>query len=352
MPGDDGGAIDGRRLFRRNVMVGLLVGVPLSLVFLYLAVRGLHPGEVGDALRKADPLPVAGAVVLIGVIYSVQAVRWRWIARRSTVLPWRTFLRLIISSVAVNNVIPGRPGEVLRGYWLGRAGDIPQSRAFSTVVVDRSSDVLFLVVAFAAAFPFVPHPSWLQHVFEAALVVGGLIAAALAAARLHTGGRRLAPARLVERVRRSWPGQQLSGLVHGTGALVNRRDAVVVTLLTATGWACWALAAWLVASSLSIGVSPLEIVFLTTVINLGAAIPSSPGFVGTFQWLCVAGMALFGVGQADALAFSIIMQAVWYIPTTVIGMVLLARSGVSTWLSGGVPDVTTYAPASRPGTPS
>jgi uncharacterized membrane protein YbhN (UPF0104 family) len=241
---------------------------------------------------------------------------------------------------------------VLRGYWLGRAGDIPQSRAFSTVVVDRSSDVLLLVVAFAAAFPFVPHPSWLQHVFEAALVVGGLLSGALAAARLHTGGRRLAPARLLGRVRDSWPGRQLSGLVHGTGALVNRRDAVVVTLLTAAGWACWALAAWLVASSLSIGVSPLEIVFLTTVINLGAAIPSSPGFVGTFQWLCVAGMALFGVGQAEALAFSIIMQAVWYIPTTVIGIVLLARSGVSAWFSGGVPDVTTYAPASRTGTPS
>ena len=345
-------AIDGRSLFRRNVMVGLVVGVPLSLLFLYLAVRGLHPGQVSNALSKADPLPVAGAVALIGAIYSVQAVRWKWIARRSVVLPWRTFLRLIISSVAVNNVVPGRPGEVLRGYWLGRAGNIPQSRAFSTVVVDRSSDVLLLVVAFALAFPFVPHPSWLQHVFEAALVVGGLLAAGLAAARLHTGGRRLAPARLLARIRNSWPGRQLSGLVHGTGALVNRRDVLVVTLLTTAGWACWALAAWLVADSLSIGVSPLEIVFLTTVINLGAAIPSSPGFVGTFQWLCVAGMALFGVGQAEALAFSIIMQAVWYIPTTVIGAILLARSGMSAWISGGVPEVTTYAPASRPGTPS
>ena len=47
-------------------MIGLLVGVPLSLIFMYLAVRGLHPGEVADALRGADPLPVVGAVALIG----------------------------------------------------------------------------------------------------------------------------------------------------------------------------------------------------------------------------------------------------------------------------------------------
>jgi uncharacterized membrane protein YbhN (UPF0104 family) len=70
-------------------------------------------------------------------------------------------------------------------------------------------------------------------------------------------------------------------------------------------------------------------VFLTTVINLGAAIPSSPGFVGTFQWLCVSGMALFGVGQADALAFSIIMQAVWYVPTSAVGLALLTHRGFS-----------------------
>ena len=109
---------------------------------------------------------------------------------------------------------------------------------------------------------------------------------------------------------------------------------------TAVGWGCWACAAWLVADSLGIGVSPLEIAFLTTVINLGAAIPSSPGFVGTFQWLCVSGMALFGVGQAEALAFSIIMQAIWYIPTTAAGAVLLMHSGITAWSSDGMADLS------------
>ena len=336
----DGSVIASPRLFRRNIMIGLLVGVPLSLIFMFLAVRGLHPGEVADALRGADPLPVVGAVALIGVIYSVQAARWRWITRRSAEMRWRSFLRLVIASVAVNNVIPGRPGEVLRGYWLGRAARIPQNRAFSTVLVDRSSDVLFLVLAFSVVFPFVPHRSWLRHVFFAALVVGVQLCCTLAVARLHTGGQRLAPARVLDRLRRSRPGRQLSGLVHGTGALVNRRDVVVVMAFTAVGWSCWAFAAWLVADALGIGVSPLEIAFLTTVINLGAAIPSSPGFVGTFQWLCVSGMALFGVGQAEALAFSIIMQAIWYVPTTAAGVILLMHSGIRGWSSEGMPDLS------------
>ena len=301
--------IAGPRLFHRNIKIGLLVGVPLSLIFMFLAVRGLSPGEVADALRRADPLPVVGAVAMMGAIYSVQAARWRWITRRSARMRWRSFLRLVIASVAVNNVIPGRPGELLRGYWLGRAARIPQNRAFSTVLVDRSSDVLFLVLAFSAIFPFVPHRHGCATC--SGRPGGGRAAGcALAVARLHAGGQRLAPTRVLERLRRSRPGRQLSGrgARHGRARQPARRGGCEA--FTAVGWGCWAFAAWLVADSLGIGVSPLEIAFLTTVINLGAAIPSSPGFVGTFQWLCVSGMALFGVGQAEALAFSIIMQAI------------------------------------------
>ncbi len=218
---------------------------------------------------------------------------------------------------------------------MGRAGRFARARAFSTVVVDRSSDVLLLVVAFAVTFPFVPHPSWLRHVFVAAIVLGALLAAALAVARLHVGGKRLpatgaCPAAGCD--------EQLDGFIHGAGDLVNRRDAVVLTVLTAAAWGCWALAAELVASALGIDLSPLEVIFLTTVINLGAAIPSSPGFVGTFQWLCVSGMALFGIGKAEAVAFSIIMQASWYVPTTVAGVVLLGRSGLTRWWSDPIAD--------------
>src|SRR5260221_14561953 len=114
-------------MYRRSLLVGVVVGLPLSFLFLFLAVRGLHPGDLADTLKRANPLKVALAVVLMGVIYSVQAARWRWIARSAGALGWRTFLRLVICSLAVNNVIPGRPGQLLRGYRLGPAARIPPS---------------------------------------------------------------------------------------------------------------------------------------------------------------------------------------------------------------------------------
>ena len=59
-----------------------------------------------------------------------------------------------------------------------------------------------------------------------------------------------------------------------------------------------------------------------------------------FGLVCVSGMALFGVGQAEALAFSIIMQAIWYIPTTAAGVVLLMHSGITAWSSEGMADLS------------
>jgi uncharacterized membrane protein YbhN (UPF0104 family) len=60
---------------------------------------------------------------------------------------------------------------------------------------------------------------------------------------------------------------------------------------------------------------------VTGVLNLGIAIPSSPGFVGTYQWLSVAALGLFDVDPTHAVAFSVLLQSLWLIPSTLGGLV-------------------------------
>jgi len=81
-------------------------------------------------------------------------------------------------------------------------------------------------------------------------------------------------------------------------------------------------------------------------LNLGVAIPSSPGFVGTYQWLGVSALALFGIGREEGLAFAICMQAVWYVPTTIVGAVILVAHAKGAWRSGEVFD---FGSAPKPG---
>jgi len=94
-------------------------------------------------------------------------------------------------------------------------------------------------------------------------------------------------------------------------------------VLSVGAWLVWAVAAILVARAVGVELTLVEAIFVTAAINLGVAIPSSPGFVGTYQWLGVSALALFGVSKEAGLAFAITMQAVWWVPTTLVGAVFL-----------------------------
>ena len=308
---------------KRATLLGVAVGGPLSIVFLWLAVRGADPGEVWSALRGADLGWVALAVAAIAGVYVLQATRWRRVAR-TTEPSTRRFLEMVVSGIAVNNVLPGRVGDLLRARWLQIDARIAGGRALATVFVDRSFDVLALVIFLVVSLPFIASAEWLGRIVLGGLSLLVLVVLALVAARIYTGRnpRQRRTRGLLRRVVRD----VLEGLADPLG---RRRGALLVGMSLAA-WASWALAAWLVARSLAIELSPIEAVFVTAVINLGVAIPSSPGFIGTYQWLAVSALSLLGVGTEQALAFGILGHAVWYVPTLVTGGAFLIRRGVRT----------------------
>ena len=55
------------------------------------------------------------------------------------------------------------------------------------------------------------------------------------------------------------------------------------------------------------------------VVQLGTAVPSTPGKVGVFQYLSVLALGPFGVGQGVALSYGILLHLVSYAPPIVLG---------------------------------
>jgi glycosyltransferase 2 family protein len=298
----------------------LAVGLPISGLLLFLAVRGAHLSRVAETLADANAPGVAAAVLALAAVYVLQAERWRVLAARR--LPLASHLGLVVAAVAVNNVLPGRLGDVLRSRWLAVDARLQGGRALATVVLDRGADLVTLVVMFLCVLPFVTRVGWVDR-----LAVGGIAAAVLlgvlwASARAYTSrrphGRVPAPSR--GRVR-----AVIRDTLDGVSGGVDPGGIAVAVLLSVLVWAFWAAAAWLVARSLGISLGLTETLFITAAMNLGVAVPSSPGFVGAYQWLAVETLSLFEVGREEALAFSILMQAAWYLPTTVAGGALVLR---------------------------
>jgi len=62
---------------------------------------------------------------------------------------------------------------------------------------------------------------------------------------------------------------------------------------------------------------------------IGIMVPAAPGYIGTLNLACVAGLALFDIGKDRAVPFSWFYFASQWIPVTVVGLIYLNREGLS-----------------------
>jgi uncharacterized protein (TIRG00374 family) len=297
----------------------LAAGIASSAFFLWLVLRDADLDAVWLALRDAELGFVLLAAVVIQGVYVAQGARWRLIAYTPE-LTVRRFYALVLGGIGANNVLPLRIGDILRARWLATSAEIPTGRAFGSVFRDRACDVLTLVVALAISLPVVGDAAWVEKIALGGIVLVVVLVLAIAGAVAYSRTRPRA-----RRQSRSRARQLLRDTIDEVASPIGRRRLIFALSLSAVAWGAWACSAGLVCRSLGFSLTPIELVFVTAVVNLGVVIPSSPGFIGTYQWLAVSALSVVGVDGDVAIAFSLLMQAVWFIPTTIVGGAIAFR---------------------------
>jgi uncharacterized membrane protein YbhN (UPF0104 family) len=83
--------------------------------------------------------------------------------------------------------------------------------------------------------------------------------------------------------------------------------------LTALIWLMDAVGAMLLANILKIPLLLQHAFVLLAALGLSSAIPSTPGYVGIYQFVAVTTLVPFGISQSDALAFILFSQILGYL---------------------------------------
>jgi phosphatidylinositol alpha-mannosyltransferase len=98
-----------------------------------------------------------------------------------------------------------------------------------------------------------------------------------------------------------------------------------------SAWALQALACWFLLVALGLddraGFGAAAAVLFA--VNVTAVLPATPSNLGVFQAACVVVLGAYGIGQADALAYGIILQAVEIATAVIMGAPALVKEGVS-----------------------
>jgi uncharacterized membrane protein YbhN (UPF0104 family) len=84
---------------------------------------------------------------------------------------------------------------------------------------------------------------------------------------------------------------------------------------------------WLVGQAVGASLSPPAAILVTAVTVLATAIPSAPGYVGTFELATVTVAGSLGVPSEIAFALAVLAHILGLLPTTVGGSIALVRLG-------------------------
>jgi glycosyltransferase 2 family protein len=307
---------------RLRLLKTVAIPVAASAFLLWLAVRGVSLDSVGSALSDARPVLVIFACLLILASYPLLAYRWSVLVRPLGKLNVARMTELVLVGAAANNALPGRLGEVARTIGLSRSLQRPFSESLGTVLADRVADVVLFGGCFTIGAAVAPSESWVKWVAlgGAAMAVGILVVIIVAIAALRRHG--------VGNVPESGIRRHILLMARGLTCLRGASNVVRVVFSTLLAWGAWIIGAWLAARSLDINLTTGELLFTTGAIGLGSAIPAAPGFIGTYHWLAASSLQLFDVPASDALAFAILVHALWYVPTTIVGTTLAMRLGI------------------------
>ena len=316
-------------------------GLAVTIVLLWLVMRGVDFGEVLSEIGRGDFLLLGASVFVATSGFLIRAIRWKVLL---TPVHDETRLRSRFAGVSIgfmaNNLLPARVGEFARAYALSRLEPVSATAAFGTLVVERFMDgvVLLLFLVVPVLTPGFPEVGALtegsgQAMFRFAItLVLGVLAVLVVMAAVPRAFEAV-----VERMTRilpEGPRERVMGALHGLlGSIAIMRDPRL--LLAGFAWSLFfwtwhGISFWLGMLAFGIDTGLISAIFTEAVVGFGVAVPSAPGFFGTFHFAAnFALTTVYGVPEAESLAFAFAYHFGGWIPITVIGLWFAWTLGLS-----------------------
>src|SRR5215211_3354560 len=125
------------------------LGVLISIVFIWLALRGMRLEEFWSAVKQANYIWLVPGVAVYFVGVWVRAWRWHYLLGPIKKIPTKSMFPITTIGYMGNNIYPARAGEVLRAVILRRKEGVSVSASLATIIVERIFDgVVMLAFVF------------------------------------------------------------------------------------------------------------------------------------------------------------------------------------------------------------
>ncbi len=299
------------------------IGVIFSLVFLGLSLRGVNLLETANVLRQVNVLILGAAAASFVVTAAAKAVRWQLLLSARRAPSFERAFSILSVGLMVNAFLPARLGEVARAYLMGEAEADSKVYVLGTIAVEKVADLLFLLFSLLALLLKMALPEWLIGPARGT----ALVLAILVPCFILLVWQRDFFLRMVKRTSLFFPSTWREWLVRQTSYALTSLDVMRHPRML-IGLFGWSVIVWILGMSTNFLVflamaliMPLwASLLLLVVLQVGTAVPSSPGQIGVFQYLAIITLSIFAVDKNVALGYSIALYLVVYLPIALLGV--------------------------------
>jgi glycosyltransferase 2 family protein len=315
------------------------LGVLISILFVWLALRGLHLNEFWEAVKRANYIWLIPGIAVYFIGVWVRAWRWHYLLGPIKQIPTKEIFPVVTIGYMGNNVYPARAGEVLRAVVLKRKQGVSVSASLATIIVERIFDGVVML-----AFVFLNLPElakltsssgFVGNIQQVAVIGTGVFLSALvvfllAAMFPHVAMKvglwfifRLIPNRLQERVIKL-----STKFLDGLASLRSPFNSLMVFLTSVIIWLLETGKYWFVMHAFDFSVSFFTLMLMNGIVNLATTIPSAPGYIGTFDAPGIAVLTAYGVEHSVAAGYTLVLHVALWLPITLLGAYYLAKEGI------------------------
>jgi uncharacterized protein (TIRG00374 family) len=310
------------------------LGTSISVLFLYLAFYNVDLHLIYHSIQSTS-IPLMITVGLLTVIlYLIRALRWFHLLEPIKKIGLGSLFSSTVIGFAANCVLPARLGEFIRANYIGRIERISKSSSLGTIVVERLFDTFTILLIFAFVMLFMDSPKqWASA--GRALRTGGLFLS------LFFLGSTALLVTLKEKTNTFLAGVEkalfflpkkprhklvtlLDGFSKGLIFVKGPSKLIAVTFYSFVLWGLSVVQIYVLGLSMGLSLPFMAPFFILVLLCFSVVLPSAPGYIGTFHVACQYGLIFYGFSRANALSMAIILHAAGFIPTVLLGLLLLS----------------------------
>jgi len=317
----------------------LWLGIFISVVFLYFALRGLQLDKIWYALKSANYLWLFPSITVYFLAVWVRTWRWHYLLRPLKKIPATKIFPIITIGYMGNNIFPARAGELLRAFILKIKETVSISSSLATIIIERIFDGIVML-----AFVFLNLPelaklnsdsgfiSSIQTLaFWGALAfLGAVIIFILAALLPHLTAQVMfwLIEHLLPKTWHKTASSICNRFLSGLESLRSPREAIMILISSVIIWLLETVKYWFVMQAFPFKVSFFALMLMNGIVNLTTTLPSAPGYIGTFDAPSIALLQAFGVPGEVAAGYTLVLHGALWLPITLVGAYFFMRMGI------------------------